>query len=239
MAIGKNIYELESAIGYKFRDISYLERALTHSSYAYELKSRGGSLPSNERLEFLGDSVLELVISEYLFESFNELREGVLTKMRQYLVCERSLSLAATRLSLGDYINLGRGEEQAGHRSRPKVLADAFEALIAAIYLDSKGTSYEKAARKFILSSLRDEIENAIKMQRGDHKTMLQELVEKDGASVLEYELISECGPDHDKSFEVYARVNNNIVGRGVGKTKKDAEMAAAREALSLFGVNV
>ncbi len=238
MAIGKNIFELEGKIGYKFHDIAYLERALTHSSYAYEMKSRGRILPSNERLEFLGDSVLELVISEYLFDSFSECREGILTKMRQYLVCERSLFAVAQRLGLGEYINLGRGEEQAGHRARPKVLADALEALIAAIYLDSLNRE-PGAARKFILAFFDEEIEKSRNMQKGDYKTMLQELVEKDGAALLEYELSSETGPDHDKSFSVVAKVNNNIVGRGSGKTKKDAEMAAAKEALSLFGVSI
>lgn len=235
MAIGKNIFELEKAIGYKFCDIAYLERALTHSSYSYEMKNRGRLLPSNERLEFLGDSILELVISEYLFESFNDCREGILTKMRQYLVCEKSLSSVAARLDLGAYINLGRGEELAGHRARPKVLADALEALIAAIYLDSKEKE-QSAVKKFILSFFKDEIEKSINMQKGDYKTMLQELVEKDG-SFLEYELSSESGPEHDKNFAVIAKVNNNIVGRGEGKTKKLAEMEAAREALMLFGV--
>ena len=235
MAIGKELSFLEKRIGYKFFDIKNLQTALTHSSYANEQKSRGLNYPSNERFEFLGDAVLEMVISEYLFSSYKDRGEGTLTKMRQFLVCEKTLSKIAAEIELGDYINLGRGEELTDCRRRPKVLADALEALFAALYLDSKSSGGDY--NKVILDLISGEIENALVMQRGDFKTLLQQLVEKDGAALLEYEVISEDGPEHDKIFTVAAKVNNNIVGTGKSKSKKDAEMEAARLALKLFGV--
>lgn len=238
MAIGKDIIELQKKIKYSFSDISILEKALTHSSYSYEMKSKGLDLSSNERLEFLGDAVLQLVISEHLYEEHRDLGEGALTKMRQYLVCEKTLCKIAKQINLGDYINLGRGEENSDCRSRPKVLADALEAVIAAIYVDSKGKD-GKATEKMIFSLFENEISESRNMQKGDYKTMLQQLVEKDGAAELQYRIISECGPEHSKLFSVEALVNNNIVGKGSAQTKKDAEMAAAREALVLFGVIV
>ncbi len=238
MAIGKDIFDLQEKIEYTFFDIAYLERALTHSSYAFEKRSRGMNIPSNERLEFLGDAVLELVISEYLYENFSSYDEGDLTKMRQYLVCEKTLSKIAKKIELGEYINLGRGEELSGLRERPKVLADAMEALIAAVYLDSKANGI-KNAQSLILELFEDEMENSKSQNKGDYKTMLQQLIEKDGSAILEYVIVSEEGPEHEKTFTVEARVNNNLVGRGAAATKKDAEMLAAKEALSLFGVNI
>lgn len=238
MAIGKEIFELQNVIEYKFSDLSYLERAMTHSSFAYEMRAKGMNILSNERLEFLGDAVLEIVISEHLFNSFSNLDEGVLTKMRQYLVCEKTLAKLAQSINLGEYLNLGRGEEGAGLRERPKVLADAFEALIAAVYLDSSARG-ENSAKALILKLFEEEINNSRNMQKGDYKTMLQQLVEKDGLAVLEYKLVREDGPEHKKIFEIEAYVNNNLVGRGTGFNKKDAEMQAAKEALSLFGVKV
>lgn len=235
MAIGKELSLLEKKIGYSFFDIKNLQTAMTHSSYANEQKSKGLNYPSNERFEFLGDAVLEIVISEYLFENYKDRSEGVLTKMRQSLVCEKTLAKIAAEIELGDYINLGRGEELTDCRRRPKVLADALEALFAALYLDSK---YSKSDyRNVILNLISGEIENALVMQRGDFKTLLQQLVEKDGAAFLEYEVISEDGPEHDKIFTVAAKVNNNVVGTGKSKSKKDAEMKAAKQALELFGV--
>ena len=238
MAIGKEIFELQSVIEYEFSDLSYLERAVTHSSFAYEMRSRGMNILSNERLEFLGDAVLEIVISEHLFKTYEALDEGILTKMRQYLVCEKTLAKIAERINLGAYLNLGRGEEGAGLRLRPKVLADALEALIAAVYLDSKSTDSE-SAKKLILKLFSEEINNSRNMQKGDYKTMLQQLIEKDGSAMLEYKLVREDGPEHKKLFEIEAYVNNNLVGRGTGFNKKDAEMAAAKEALLLFGVKL
>ena len=237
MAIGKELSLLEKKIGYTFSEIMHLQTAMTHSSYANEQKSKGLNYPSNERFEFLGDAVLEMVISEYLFVNYKECSEGMLTKMRQYLVCEKTLAKIAKEIELGDFINLGRGEELTDCRLRPKVLADALEALFAALYLDSAQSS--KDYRAVILNLISSEIENACVMQRGDFKTMLQQLVEKDGAALLEYEVISEDGPEHNKVFTVAAKVNNNVVGTGKSKSKKDAEMKAAKLALELFGVLV
>jgi len=235
LAIGKEIFELEEAIGYKFSDIKMLETALTHSSYSNEQKSRGLNFSSNERLEFLGDAVLEIVVSEYLFENYKSLGEGILTKMRQHIVCEKTLSKIAAEINLGEYINLGRGEELTDCRSRPKVLADALEALFAAVYLDASASGREY--RDVILRLVSQEIDNASQMKRGDYKTRLQQLVEKDGAATLEYVVASETGPEHKKQFTVEARVNNNVVGIGVAFSKKDAEMSAAKLALELFGI--
>lgn len=238
MAIGKDILELQSKIEYEFSDLSYLERAVTHSSFSYEMRNRGMNILSNERLEFLGDAVLEIVISEHLYARFESLDEGQLTKMRQYLVCEKTLAKIAEKINLGAYLNLGRGEEGAGLRALPKVLADALEALIAAVYIDSAERGAANA-KKLIMKLFSEEINNSRNMQKGDYKTMLQQLVEKDGLAVLEYKLAREIGPEHKKLFEIEAYVNNNLVGRGTGSNKKDAEMAAAKEALQLFGVKI
>ena len=235
MSIGKEIIALQDAIGYEFSDIAYLENALTHSSYSNEQKSRGILLESNERLEFLGDAVLQSVISKYLYKNYKKYTEGTLTKMRQYLVCEKTLSKIAAEINLGDYLNLGKGEETNGCRQRPKVLADALEAVFAAVYLDSvdNPSVHESVLLELFsetLSGLDDSFE-------GDYKTMLQQLVEKDGASELVYEVVSEEGPEHNKRFTVVALINNNEVGRGKAKNKKDAEMQAAKVALKLFGI--
>ena len=237
MAIGKNIFLLEEKLGYRFSDPKHLETALTHASYSNEQKSKGNSFPSNERYEFLGDAVLEIVISDYLFENYKQYAEGSLTKMRQYLVCEKTLAKIAAEIEIGDYINLGRGEENMDCRNRPKVLADTLEAVFAAVYLDS-GADKDRY-RDVILNLMRSEIENSRTMQRGDAKTLLQQLVEKDGAAILEYVLIEESGPEHNKTFKVNAVVNNNVVGRGESNSKKDAEMKAAEAALLLFGISI
>ncbi len=238
MAIGKDFSELMNKIGYSFTDSSYLQNALTHASYANELRIKGGTYPSNERLEFLGDAVLQILISEYLYENFKTKSEGTLTKMRQYLVCEKTLSQVADGLNLGDYLNVGRGEEISDCRRRPKVLADALEALIGAIYLDSNKFASVNAKR-VVLNIFSSEIDRCQSMQKNDYKTMLQQLIEKDGSAVLEYVVIDENGPEHNKVFKVEARVNNNPVGSGEATTKKDAEMQAAKMALLLFGVSV
>ena len=237
MAIGKEFIELQNRIGYEFSDINYLETALTHSSYSNEQRSRGINFSSNERLEFLGDAVLEIVVSEYLFENYKNMSEGALTKMRQHLVCEKTLAKIAAEINIGVYINLGRGEELTDCRRRPKLLADTLEAVFAAVYLDANASG--KDFRKVILGLIANEIEHSASMRRGDYKTLLQQLVEKDGASILEYEVVEECGPEHDKRFTVVAKINNNLVGTGVSKSKKDAEMKAAKVALELFGVSL
>ena len=236
VAIGKEALLLEAAIGYHFSDVGFLECALTHSSYSNEQRSRGIELKSNERLEFLGDAVLQMVISEYLYSNFSKYREGALTKMRQQLVCENTLANVASRISLGDYLNLGRGEELTDCRVRPKILADALEALIAAVYLDS---SDERTCRELILTLFEDEINSVSTQRKTDYKTVLQQFIEQDGTSQLEYRVIEESGPEHDKTFTVVAYINNNEVGKGTASTKKNAEMQAARAALSLFGVLV
>ena len=238
MAIGKDLFLLYDVINYKFRDYSYLENALTHSSFANERKNKGISLPSNERLEFLGDAVLQITISEYLYRNFKNHSEGMLTKIRQSLVCEKTLAAIARKIGLGDYIHIGRGEELSDCRERPKVLADTLEALVGAIYLDSDSFGYSDA-KDAILDLFKEEIQNCEKMQTSDYKTMLQQLVEKEGTSILEYFVVSEEGPEHNKMFSVEARINNNIVGEGTAGTKKDAEMIAAKAALELFGITL
>lgn len=237
MALGKDVLELQERISYSFKDLSYLDAALTHSSYTNEMRAKGMRAESNERLEFLGDAVLQLVISEHLFSNYVKHREGSLTKMRQQLVCEKTLAAIASRLDLGRYVNLGTGEESSDCRNRPKILADALEALIAAVYLDSASQGNEDYKR-VVISLFEDEIRNP-SVRRTDYKTMLQQLAEQDGAAVLEYRVLFEQGPEHDKRFTVGAYINNNEVGRGFAKTKKLAEMQAARVALKLFGVQV
>jgi len=238
MAIGKDALLLAEKIGYKFNNTSYLDAALTHSSFTNELRTKGMKADSNERLEFLGDAVLQIVISEYLFDNFSKHREGALTKLRQALVCEKTLSRVAESISLGEYLNLGNGEEQNGCRQRPKIIADALEALIAAVYLDSKEAGIN-GYTDVILRLFKSEIERDSLMQKTDYKTMLQQLSEKDGSVILEYRVISESGPEHNKEYTVAAYVNDNEVGRGTAKSKKDAEMQAARVALLLFGYSL
>ena len=238
MGIGKNIFDLEFKLGYKFREVSYLERAMTHLSYANEQRAKGINIIPNERLEFLGDAVIQIIISEYLYQNYRKHREGALTKMRQRLVCEKTLAKIAAELNLGDYINLGNGEETTNCRERPKILADTLEALVAAVYLDSKDVSGE-IVRKVVLDLFAESLKTDSMQKRVDYKTMLQQLVEQDGTSTLEYQIIEETGPEHNKTFTVAALVNNNKVGEGKGRTKRQAEMQAAKVALKLFGLIV
>ena len=237
MALGRDVLELQNKIEYTFQDTSYLDSALTHSSFTNEMRVRGIKADSNERLEFLGDAVLQLVISQHLYNCFSKYREGALTKMRQQLVCEKTLAKIANRIELGSYINLGNGEENSDCRERPKILADALEALIAAVYLDSTAIQSEDY-RSVILKLFKNEIENSAK-QKTDAKTKLQQLAEQDGSAILEYRTILEEGPEHNKRFTVAAYINNNEVGVGTGRTKKHAEMQAAKMALKLFGVSL
>lgn len=237
MAIGKKFDTLENNLRYNFFNPSYLENALTHSSYSNEYKLKGLNLPSNERLEFLGDAVLEMVISEYLFDNFKSYGEGKLTRIRQYLVCEKTLAKVANSINLGDFIHLGRGEE-SDCRTRPKVLADAMEAVIAAIFIDCRCKNTDEY-KKVIISLFSEEIRNASMASTPDYKTMLQQFVEKDGSASLDYEVVGENGPEHKKEFTVVAKVNNNIVGTGKAFSKKAAEMKAAKSALSLFGFKI
>ena len=219
--------EFQEIIGYKFTNCEYLKVALTHSSYANENRSK--HIPFNERLEFLGDSVLGLVVSRYIFENFPKLPEGKLTKMRTAVVCERSLWECAVNIDLGNYLILGHGEEHTGGRTRMSILADAFEALIAAIYLDSS----LETVREWILGQLYETILDA---SRGkmfkDYKTDFQEVVQKNGDVEIKYEVQSESGPDHDKLFVVNVYLNGTLMGTGEGTSKKKAEQKAAQNAL-------
>lgn len=231
------IEKLEKTIGYKFKDCSIIKTALTHSSYANEQRSHGKRIKCehNERLEFLGDSVLSLITSEYIYEKFKENPEGYLTKVRAAVVCSKSLASLAKAINLGEYLLLGKGEEETG-RTNPKILENAFEALLAAIYLDS-GHSKETVA-KFLLPLMAKEIEEASRNEiNRDYKTALQQFVQASGKERLAYVCVSESGPDHAKLFEVEVRLNSNVIGRGVGKTKREAEQLAAKQACILFDI--
>lgn len=223
-----DIKPLEKNIGYQFNNHGLLKKALTHSSYANE---KGDSLASNERLEFLGDSVLGFVSAEYYFGLFAQRAEGDLTKMRAAAVCEQSLFGFASEIDLGKYLYLGKGEERTGGRTRPSILADAFEALIAAIYLDG-GITY---AKTFVLRFL--ETVPYVETTCHDYKTMLQEVIQQNPGEELTYVLAQEKGPDHDKEFFIEVHLNENIIGKGIGKSKKHAEQMAAQEALKLMGL--
>lgn len=231
----KPIEELMAKIGYTFQNQDILIEALTHSSYHNEMKSKGEKTPYNERLEFLGDSVLSIIVSSYLFERYRSKQEGDLTKIRAAVVCEKALAKYAGEIGLGDYMYLGHGEAMNNGRTRPSITADAFEALLAAIYLDS-GETFD-AATKFVMPYVEREIGEITKSGvLVDYKTALQQLVQQAGGEILEYILTGAVGPDHDKQFTVEARLNSNVIGHGVAKTKREAEQQAAREALVLFG---
>ena len=219
------IKDLETAIGYRFRNISLLQNALTHSSYANERWHN--SLLSNERLEFLGDSVLGMLVAEYLYRNFPDRPEGELTRMRADMVCETTLAAAANRIGLGDHLLLGHGEEQGGGRSRDSILADAVESVIAACFLDGGLDAALNFVRQFILVEV-----PVNKLHNVDYKTQLQELVQQKKNQVLSYALVGESGPDHDKQFDVEVSLNGAIVGYGRGSSKKRAEQDAARAAI-------
>ncbi len=236
MGVGKEIFSLMERLSYQFSDISLLERALTHSSYSNEMKRRGFRAESNESYEFLGDAVLEFIISEELIARCPESAEGALTKYRQSLVCEDTLAKIAVSVMLGDYLNVGASEENTDVRQRPKVLADAMEALIAAIYMDSQAKSGVSDCRRVVLSLFNSEIASVISRGSTDYKSMLQQFVEQNSGSELRYEY-RESGPEHRKSFSAEAFINNNPVGAGEGRTKRVAEMRAAEKALQLFGI--
>ncbi|MDD2968016.1 MAG: ribonuclease III [Lachnospiraceae bacterium] len=222
-----DLTKLEQVIQYQFCDKELLKQAVTHSSFSNEQKIL--KLKNYERLEFLGDAVLELISSEYLFMENQDIPEGELTKMRSSCVCEPSLAFCAREISLGDYILLGKGEESTGGRERDSILADVCEAVLGAIYLDG-GFEHAKAfVFRFILSDLEN------KKLFYDSKTILQEMIQKDNKSVLHYHLIAEEGPDHDKTFSVEARLGEETIGSGKGRTKKAAEQKAAYQALVML----
>ena len=219
------IKDLEAAIGYTFQNITLVQNALTHSSYANERWHN--SLMSNERLEFLGDSVLGMVVAEYLYRNFPDRPEGELTRMRADMVCEQALALVAHRIDLGKHLLLGRGEEQSGGRNRASILADAVESVIAAMFLDGGMDAAKAFIDRFVLCDV-----PVRKLHNADYKTALQEKVQEKKNQVLAYALVGESGPDHDKRFEVQVTLNGEVVGTGTGSSKKRAEQDAARAAM-------
>lgn len=227
--MNKDLSSLENKIEYVFKNDDVLVQALTHSSYANEHRL-GAAF--NERLEFLGDAVLSVISAEFLFRKFPDMPEGDLSKLRSSLVCTASLSDYAGKISLGDYLYLGKGEENSGGRERPSNLENAFEALTAAIYLDGG----LEEARKFVLRFLSVSI-STHHINFKDYKTMLQEVVQQNHEETLNYVITGESGPDHDKRFEAEVHLNSNVIGKGVGKSKKQAEQEAAKEALQLMGI--
>ena len=217
--------DLEAALGYHFENITLLQNALTHSSYANERWHN--SLMSNERLEFLGDSILGMVVADYLYRAFPDRPEGELTRMRADMVCEASLAVAANRIELGRHLMLGHGEEQGGGRMRASILADAMESVIAASYLDGGMDAARGIIRRLILCDVPVQ-----RMHNADYKTALQECVQKKKNQAITYRLTGESGPDHDKQFSVEVMLNGEVVGRGTGGSKKRAEQAAAQAAM-------
>lgn len=223
------ISEFEDKIGYSFKNKDLLFEALSHSSFANEYKK---GRHSNERLEFLGDSVLSIVISEHLFNHFKHLPEGDLTKIRASLVCEKALFEFSKQIELGKYILLGKGEENTGGRNRPSIVSDAFEAVIAAVFLDG-GMA---VARDYILGFIPKDLDRNTAKNLQDYKTILQEIIQRNPEEKVEYVLRGQTGPDHDRHFIVEVCLNNNVIGHGEGHSKKQAEQQAAKEALRLMG---
>ena len=223
--------ELEKKLNYTFRDPALLSEALSHSSYANE--HRAAHLNSNERLEFLGDSVLGFVTAEFLFVQHPDLPEGDLTRIRAALVCEQSLYEVARKLELGKYLKLGRGEEAGGGRERTSILADATEAVFAAVYLDGGIGAASQLIHRVLLDA---EKEEAVEERRRDYKTALQELVQRTPGRTITYQLVEETGPDHCRVFVMEVSVDEQVSGRGEGRSKKEAEQAAAKAALKLLG---
>lgn len=216
--------KLEKELGYEFKNKQLLETALTHTSYAYEKKKQ-----SNEKLEFLGDSILEFVSSEYLFHNYPKLKEGEMTKVRASVVCEKSLHEIAKMHNFSDFLYLGKSERISQKEVRPAIMADSVEAVIAAIFLDGG----LEPAKEFIIKNLAKPIENATKhIGQKDYKTVLQEILQKNGNVDIEYEIIDERGPDHEKLFTAEVKVEDKVLATGKGKSKKLAEMQAAQKAL-------
>lgn len=223
---------LEERLDYKFNNIDLLRNALTHSSYANEARN---GFTSNERLEFLGDSVLSVIVSDYIYKQFPDMPEGELTKLRAALVCEKTLCEFSREIGMGEYLLLGKGEDRGGGRNRDSILADAFEAVLAAIYLDGGMEAARRHVMKFVLRELDHEESDAVK----DYKTALQEIIQRNPEESVTYMLTGESGPDHDKRFTVEVRLNSNVIGTGMGRSKKQAEQMAAKQALSLMGEEI
>ncbi|MBR3848405.1 MAG: ribonuclease III [Oscillospiraceae bacterium] len=228
--VSENLRDFQKRIGYTFKNIELLTRALTHSSYANEKRALG--VHDNERLEFLGDSVLGMNTALYLFKKYPDHPEGELTKMRSALVCTGALCERAREIKLGDELLLGHGEESGGGRNRDSILADAFEAVIGAIYLDSGEDEARAFIKKFVF-----EADTDFEDKLTDYKTALQEIVQKNRGEKLSYRMLESNGPDHERSFVVEVLINSNPIGQGHGKSKKEAEQMAAHEALKLMGI--
>lgn len=220
---------LENRLNYEFKNIDLLKNALVHSSYANEVR---GNVHSNERLEFLGDSVLSIIVSEHLYNKFPNMPEGELTRMRASLVCEKSLCEFSRELGIGKYLKLGKGEDKNGGRDRDSILADAFEAVLAAVYLDGG----MDAAKAHIMNTVLRDVKHCEDDTFKDYKTTLQEVIQRNPEESVSYILVEESGPDHNKSFTVEVHLNSNVIGKGIGKSKKQAEQMAAKQALELMG---
>ena len=238
----KKMATLEAVLGHTFADKALLCRALTHSSFSNETGEKNHHLLCNERLEFLGDSVLSLVVSQHLYTHYQNIPEGDLTCMRKDVVCAPALARYATQIHLGNYLFLGVGEDRNGGRQNENILADAFEAVLAALYLDASGEGNNQdglqAVMKFLIPFIEQDLKDyETKGTDRDYKTPLQQFIQQTEGDVLEYVLVSEEGPDHMKIFEVEARLNSNVIGSGRGRSKRKAEQAAAKAALELFGV--
>ena len=222
-----NKEKLEKDIDYSFKNKQLLDKALTHTSYAYE-----NNVESNEKLEFLGDSILEFISSKYIYNTYPKLKEGEMTKVRATVVCEQSLYKIAKKHNFSDFLNLGKSEKTTCREGRPAILADSVEAVIAAMYLDGGLEPVEK----FIINNLKEEIEVAAHhVGEKDYKTVLQEILQVQGDVKIEYVLINETGPDHDKKFEIEGRCNGRTLAEGIGKSKKMAQMEAARKAIEIL----
>lgn len=228
------LLQLEKNIGYHFKNRDLLYHALVHSSYSNEEKAKGRSIGSNERMEFLGDAVLSLIVSAYLFDTYKNEQEGELSKIRSAVVCEKALASYAAEIDLGKYLLLGHGEEINSGRERPSILSDAYEALLAAIYLDSGIAE----ARSFLLPYAKKLIDKTVREHSStDYKTKLQQIVQQKPGETLVYVIVSESGPPHLKTFVAEARLNDsNVLGSGSGSSKREAEQNAARDALKFFG---
>jgi len=227
----QQLKKFQEQIQYEFQNVKLLNNALTHSSYS---NNRSENLEHNERLEFLGDSILSFIISLHLYEKCSDISEGQLTRIRANIVCEQSLHKTAINLNLGSYILMSRGEINTGGRNRTSILADAVEAIIACIFLDG---GIERA-REFVIKNLNTIISDAINNKIfSDYKSYLQEAIQKDNMGELEYKLIDEKGPDHDKTFEIGLFINNKVSGKGFGRSKKDAQQQAAKDAIEKLGI--
>ncbi len=234
--MARSTKELQDRIGYQFQNLQLLERAVTHSSYAFETGEKHHHLHCNERLEFLGDTVLSLLTSEYLYRRYPAISEGELTRMRSAMVCESALASYSEQIGLGEFLLFGKGESAGGGAKKPAILADAFEAILAAIYLDAAPNGIQAASA--FLEPFQAKSADLLSPGRIDSKSLLQVFLQKDGDLPPDYRVVEESGPDHAKVFTVDVYLDSNRIGRGTGTSKRIAEQEAAADALRLFGVD-